>query len=115
MHPGTIGGIIRLFQKFNQQINCQGDLEEKEYKSISAGGQHEEHTEYGSPVRDVVNKNNAEPQAAHLEGFWVKMWLILLIFSVFCRKLGDFTTERLEKYIRTTRLPPIWLDGYYCE
>jgi len=24
MHPGSIGGIIRLFQKFNQQINCQG-------------------------------------------------------------------------------------------
>ena len=36
---------------------------------------------YGSPVRDVVNKNSAEPQAAHLEGFWVKMWLILLIFG----------------------------------
>jgi len=31
---------------------------------------------YGSPVRDVVNKNSTEPQAAHLEGFWVKMWLI---------------------------------------
>ena len=24
---------------------------------------------YGSPVRDVVNKNGAEPQAAQLEGF----------------------------------------------
>ena len=44
----------------------------------AAEGQHEEHTEYGSPVspvrdalwQDVVNKNSAEPQAAHLEGFW---------------------------------------------
>ena len=24
---------------------------------------------YGSPVRDVVNKNSTEPQAAHLGGF----------------------------------------------
>jgi len=31
----------------------------------AAEGQHEEHTEYGSPVRDVVNKNSTEPQAAH--------------------------------------------------
>ncbi len=31
----------------------------------AAGFQHEEHTEYGGPVRDVVNKNSTEPQAAH--------------------------------------------------
>ena len=37
----------------------------------AAGGQQEEHTEYGSPIRDVVNKNSTEPQAAHLEGYWV--------------------------------------------
>ncbi|MCP4611420.1 MAG: hypothetical protein GY845_22130 [Planctomycetes bacterium] len=57
----------------------------------AAGGQHEEHTVLRSPAKNVVNKNSSEPQAAHLEGFGVKNWLILLVFcgfslffSVFC-------------------------------
>ena len=29
----------------------------------AAGGQHEEHTVYGNPVRDEVNKKSAETQA----------------------------------------------------
>ena len=33
---------------------------------------------YGSPVRDVVNKNSAEPQAAHLKGIWGMVWLLVL-------------------------------------
>ena len=37
----------------------------------AAGGQHEEHTVLRSPVRDEVNKKSTEPQAAHLEGFWI--------------------------------------------
>ncbi len=32
--------------------------------ACAAGGQHEEHSALRSPVRDVVNKNSTEPQAA---------------------------------------------------
>ncbi len=39
-------------------------------------------------------RRRAEPQAAHLEGFWVKMWLILQIFSGIFWFLRDFASER---------------------
>jgi len=59
----------------------------------AVGGQQEVHLVLRSPVKDVVNKNSTEPQAAHLEGFWVKMWLIFVGFFSFLRflsKIGDF-------------------------
>ena len=31
---------------------------------------------YGCPVRDVVNKNSTEPQAAHLKGIFVGLVVI---------------------------------------
>ena len=60
----------------------------------AAEGQHEEHTVFRSPVRDVVNKNSTEPHAAHLEGFWVKMWLILLNFGGSFWFLRSFAVKR---------------------
>ena len=62
----VFGGFWLIFRIFCRKLNnfrC--------FLSVicAAGGQHEEHTEYGSPVRDVVHKNRPEPQA-EIHFFW---------------------------------------------
>jgi hypothetical protein len=49
----------------------------------AAGGQQEVHLALRSPAKGRSNYNSTEPQAAHLEGFWVEMWLFCWFLVVF--------------------------------
>ena len=55
---------------------------------------------YESPVRDVVNKNSTEPQAAHLEGNWRLGWLLVLSSLVASQVSGSSPVERQERSSR---------------
>ena len=78
----------------------------------AAGGQQEEHLVLRSPVKDVVNKNSTEPQAAQTTLLYYTVWGVAsFVFQYFISNEFLLVYQEVYKYQRMKKTKRMSYDS----